>query len=327
MRRNVAGQSIGVQLVSKTDGSPVTSGTTTVYVTGDAGTQAAGSVGSGACTHEGNGFWTYAPAQAETNYTHVAFTFTNTSAVNTTVQVWPLAYGASGQMTAVELAADQAVNVTKVGGTTQTAGDLAAMITAVDDFVDTEVAAILAAVDTEVGAIKAKTDNLPASPASTGDIPTAAAIADAVWDEATAGHVVAGTTGAALMADPAGVTTLLSRIASALTITAGKVDVNDKTGFTIAAGGIPVGAFAAGAITDAATAADMETAIANAVRDLVVESQGSYTLKQALSIILAVVAGVTADGGATIKTPNGVATRVAATVNGSNERTGMVLSP
>lgn len=327
MRRNVAGQSIGVQLVSKTDGTPVTSGTTTVYVTGDAGTQGAGSVGAGACTHEGNGFWTYAPAQAETNYTHVAFTFTNTSAVNATVQVWPLAYGANGQMTAVELAVDQAVNVTKVGGTTQTAGDLAAMITAVDDFVDTEVAAILAAVDTEVGAIKAKTDNLPAAPAATGDIPTAAAIADAVWDEATAGHVGAGTTGAALTADPAGVTTLLSRIASALTITAGKVDVNDKTGFTIAAGGIPVGAFAAGAITDAATAADMETAIANAVRDLVVEAQGSYTLKQALSIILAVVAGVTADGGATIKTPNGVATRVAATVNGSNERTAMVISP
>jgi len=101
MRRNVAGQFIGAQLVSKTDGSAVTSGTTTVYVTGDAGTQAAGSVGAGACTHEGNGFWTYAPAQAETNYTHVAFTFVNTSAVNATVQVFPIAYDASGQMTGV----------------------------------------------------------------------------------------------------------------------------------------------------------------------------------------------------------------------------------
>ena len=85
MRRNVAGQFVGIQMVSKTDGSAVTTGTTTVYVTGDAGTQAAGSVGSGACTHEGNGFWTYAPAQAETNYTHVAFTFVNTSAVNSTL--------------------------------------------------------------------------------------------------------------------------------------------------------------------------------------------------------------------------------------------------
>lgn len=39
-------------------------------------------------------------------------------------------------------------------------------------------------VDTVADAIKAKTDNLPASPAATGDIPTAAAIADAVLDEA-----------------------------------------------------------------------------------------------------------------------------------------------
>lgn len=38
-------------------------------------------------------------------------------------------------------------------------------------------------VDTEVAAIKAKTDNLPASPAATGDIPSAATIADAVAAE------------------------------------------------------------------------------------------------------------------------------------------------
>jgi hypothetical protein len=52
------------------------------------------------------------------------------------------------------------VNVTHVGGTAQTGGDLAALINAVDDFLDTEIAAILAAVDTEVAAIKAKTDSL-----------------------------------------------------------------------------------------------------------------------------------------------------------------------
>lgn len=46
----------------------------------------------------------------------------------------------------------------RVGGTLQTAGDLAAMLTTIDDFLDTEIAAILAAVDTEVAAIKAKTD-------------------------------------------------------------------------------------------------------------------------------------------------------------------------
>lgn len=53
-------------------------------------------------------------------------------------------------------------------------------------------------VDTEVAAIKAKTDNLPASPAATGDIPSAASIADAVWDEAVSGHTSSGTFGKAL---------------------------------------------------------------------------------------------------------------------------------
>lgn len=93
------------------------------------------------------------------------------------------------------------VDVIKVAGTTQTAGNLAAMITAVDDYVDTEVAAIKAKtdnlptdpadasdiaasfttvnatlatiagyIDTEVAAIKAKTDNLPVDPADASDI-------------------------------------------------------------------------------------------------------------------------------------------------------------
>lgn len=59
------------------------------------------------------------------------------------------------------------LNATVSSRATQTSVDT------IDDFVDTEVAAI-----------KAKTDNLPASPAAVSDIPTAAQIADAVLDEA-----------------------------------------------------------------------------------------------------------------------------------------------
>lgn len=51
----------------------------------------------------------------------------------------------------------------------------------IDDLATT---AALTTVDTVVDAIQAKTDNLPAAPAATGDIPTASAIADAVLDEA-----------------------------------------------------------------------------------------------------------------------------------------------
>lgn len=58
-------------------------------------------------------------------------------------------------------------------------------------YVDTEVAAILAAVDTEVAAIKAKTDNLPATPAAAGDAMALTSgernsVADALLDRANA---------------------------------------------------------------------------------------------------------------------------------------------
>lgn len=88
MRKNVASQVISAQLVSATDGSAVTTGTTTVYVCGDGGTQASG----GTATHEGQGLWSFAPSQADTNYNHVTFTFVNSSAISATVQVYPVGY-------------------------------------------------------------------------------------------------------------------------------------------------------------------------------------------------------------------------------------------
>lgn len=87
MRKNQPGQHIGAQMVSRLDGSAFT-GAVTVEITGDAGTQATGTVGSGACTHEGNGYHTYAPAQAETNFDLIAFTFVGTDAIPQTIQVF-----------------------------------------------------------------------------------------------------------------------------------------------------------------------------------------------------------------------------------------------
>lgn len=87
MRKNVAGQKIGAQLLSATDGSAFT-GSVTVAVTIDAGIQATGSVGSGACTHEGGGYHTYSPSQAETNGDLIAFTFSGTGAISVTIQIY-----------------------------------------------------------------------------------------------------------------------------------------------------------------------------------------------------------------------------------------------
>jgi hypothetical protein len=50
--------------------------------------------------------------------------------------------------------------------------------------------------NTSITSIKSKTDNLPASPAATSDIPSAATNAAAVWDKATSSHTSAGSFGA-----------------------------------------------------------------------------------------------------------------------------------
>jgi hypothetical protein len=77
----------------------------------------------------------------------------------------------SGKTAAVD--SSGRVDVGAVGGTAQTAQDLGASLNTIAGYVDTEVAAI-----------KAKTDNLPASPAAVGDIPTADDNADALLDRA-----------------------------------------------------------------------------------------------------------------------------------------------
>jgi hypothetical protein len=87
MKKNVASQSIGAQMITAADGTEFT-GSVTVTITGDNGTQTTGSVGSGACAHEGHGYHSYAPAQAETNFDHIAFTFFGTGAITQTVQVF-----------------------------------------------------------------------------------------------------------------------------------------------------------------------------------------------------------------------------------------------
>ena len=84
MKQNVAGQSIGAQMVTISDGSPFT-GTVSVDVTIDNGTKTSG---GGSVTHEGDGYHSYAPTQAETNGNHIAVTFSGTGALTQTIQVY-----------------------------------------------------------------------------------------------------------------------------------------------------------------------------------------------------------------------------------------------
>lgn len=180
MQKNVAGQKVGVQMITAADGTEFT-GSVTVEVTIDAGTQGTGSVGSGACTHEGHGYHTYAPAQAETNGDLVAFTFHGTGAISATVHERP-------NTVAVDLATIASYIDTEVAAIKAKTDNLpsdpadASDIAAEFATVNTKLDAIDDYVDTEVAAIKAKTDNLPSDPADASDIATAfAAVPAAVW--------------------------------------------------------------------------------------------------------------------------------------------------
>ena len=96
---------------------------------------------------------------------------------------------------------------------------------------------------------------------------------------------------------------------------------------SLADGSIAAATFAAGALDANALATDAVAEITAAIKALVIETEGSITVGQALSSILASAAGVTGTGGSVFKSPNGVATRITATVNGSNERTAITLTP
>jgi len=69
------------------------------------------------------------------------------------------------------------------------------------------------------------------------------------------------------------------------------------------------------------------SATASAVMAEIVETQGSITFQQAMSIVLAALAGETTGLGLTFKTPDGVATRIVATVDGTDNRTSITLTP
>lgn len=89
MRKNIASQTVCFQMVNANTGAAVTTGTPTVYVTGDNGTQ---TTGGGTSAHKGNGQWSYVPTQAETDYNHVAYTMVLTDAISQTVNLYPVSF-------------------------------------------------------------------------------------------------------------------------------------------------------------------------------------------------------------------------------------------
>jgi hypothetical protein len=192
MIKNTAGQKIGAQMVTAADGSAFT-GSVTVSVTLDAGTQATGSVGSGACTHEGNGYHTYAPAQAETNGTLIAFTFTGSGAVPRTVQVFSTGYDPTLANIPVNVAQFGGSNLTSASGIPEVkvasiaANAINAAAIAADAITDAKVASdvtiasVTGAVGSVTGAVGSVTGNVGGN--VTGSVGSVVAMVDANIEE------------------------------------------------------------------------------------------------------------------------------------------------
>ena len=226
MKKNVASQKIGAQMVSATDGSAFT-GSVTVAVTGDAGTQATGSVGAGACTHEGGGYHTYAPAQAETNYDLVAFTFTGTGAVPATIQVFT-AFPQTGD------------NFARIGAP---AG--------------ASISADIAAVKADTAAVKTKTDFLPSATAgAAGGVFIAGTNAATSITTALTANITGNLSGSV-----GSVTGAVGSVTGAVGSVTGAVGSVTGAVGSVASGGIASTSFAADAITAAALATDAVTEI------------------------------------------------------------------
>ena len=181
MKKNLASQSIGVQMITASDGTNFT-GTVTVVITIDNGTQSAS--GGTAPAHEGNGYHSYSPTQAETNGDHVAFTFTGTGAITSTVQVYT-EFPQTGD------------NYARIGANGAGLSDL---VTATGFATPTNITAatgiVLSGV-THTGAVIPNVTLVATTTALTGKtgFSLSAAGIDAVWDEPTSGHTTAGTFG------------------------------------------------------------------------------------------------------------------------------------
>ncbi|MCG8004694.1 MAG: hypothetical protein JAY88_14740 [Candidatus Thiodiazotropha lotti] len=173
---------------------------------------------------------------------------------------------------------------------------------------------------------------------------TEAGIADAVWDEARAGHTGAGSMGETMGTVEANIDNLDAPISG---VSGGGLDAAGvRTAIGMASANLDTQL--AGLPTAAENRAEMDAnsvgmaaigaaiaglndptavTIANQVWATVCESQGSYTAQQVMSILLSVIAGRTSSSGSIFSTPDGAAQRVAATLDASNNRTGMTITP
>jgi hypothetical protein len=187
--------------------------------------------------------------------------------------------------------------------------------------VDTNTVAI-GADTTSVTNLKAYTNGTTPAPVNVTQNGGVAIVSASGRQEVNVSHF--GGTAGTFSSGIAAVNTVQWRGTQPNTLTSGRVE--GLVG-ALSAGVITAAGFATDAIDANALKADAVTEIAAGLKALVIETNGSITVGQALSVILAACAGVTSNGGNTLKDASGTSTRITATTDGSNNRTAMTLNP
>jgi len=225
-KKNTAVTGFVFGLVSATDGSAITSDTVTGYYLLDGGTQ--GTV-TGSPVHEGNGQWSVNLLAAEMNGDVVGLIFTHTSAINAsfTIKTTTKLVSELNDVAATDIVSSGAIttsggavsNVTTVATTTTNTdmrGTDSALLaaSAPSNFGDLSITASTGLVDiTQAAADKAWGTTTRVLTANTNlNDPTAATIADAVWDEALSGHTTGGTAGKAVLQTKEGTVSVESTV-------------------------------------------------------------------------------------------------------------------
>ena len=145
-RKNVAGQFVYFAMINATTGAAMTGATVTAVIAKDGAAQGAA---GGTTTERGGGQYEFALAQADTNANNFGLLFTATGAIPVSISI---------VATAADPTDAAGFGLSRLDAAVTTRASQTSLDT-VDDFLDTEIAAI-----------KAKTDNLPADPADASDI-------------------------------------------------------------------------------------------------------------------------------------------------------------
>lgn len=294
MKKNIASQKVGCQMISATDGSAFTS-TVTVYVTVDAAVQGLGATASGVCTHEGNGYHTYAPSQGETNGDLIAFTFTGTGAIPATVQIYTrpttglLAPTTADRTLDVSAGGEAGIDWANVGSPTTTVGLSGTTVKTATD------------VETDTADIQSR---LPAALGANGNIKADVRDYSGTSGTFSNGRPEVNTTHAAGTAWGSGAITAAAIASDA--ITAAKIADGAIDAATFAAGAITASAIAADAITDAKVASDVTIASVTGAVGSVTGNVGGNVVGSVASVTARVTANTDQLAGQTVTAAAGV---------------------